>query len=208
MSDKKFIFIGILSLLASFGAGFAAGYSHMKKKFFKEYEVVDDAIVPLETTEVVVGRQADKKEEPPKLPETLKAEDKGNDYKEAMVEYSKISKTQNAIRRNPVIEDDIDDRDDYLEPYVIPKYEFENGNKHYSKVTVYYYKDNVMVEEGLENDPEYDGRRYLGMDPNEIFGAINDPDNDNEDVAYVRNDRVGIDYEVLRSSQSYGDEDK
>ena len=201
--SKKMIFAWITSVAASLVGGFASGYFYMKKKFFKEYEIIEDSIVPLESTEVVVGEEkkeeSNEEEKAPELPKTLKKEDAGNGYRKAQVDYSGMSK--NPVKRNPEAEGS--PVDDYLEPHVISKDEFDYEMRHYSKITVYYYSDNVMIEEGHDGDPEYDGKRYLGMDVDDIFGAIRDDSNDNPDVAYVRNDRLNIDYEVIKQDEPY-----
>lgn len=205
---NKYILGAILGGVALFGGGFASGYFYMKRKFFKQYEVIEDGIVPLETSEVIVGEKKSdneekKEEEKPELPTKLDKKDEGNDYRKTLVDYS-----TRANKKVDMIDDDGYNRDDYLDPYVITKYDFDNENRHYSKITAYYYKDNVLVEEGMDNDPQYDARRYLGIDVSQIFGMVKDEDNDDENIAYVRNDRLSIDYEIIRSSQTYGDEDE
>ena len=205
---NKYILGAILGGVALFGGGFASGYFYMKRKFFKQYEVIEDGIVPLETSEVVVGekksdKEEKKEEEKPELPTKLDKKDEGNDYRKTLVDYS-----TRANKKTDMVDDDGYNRDDYLDPYVITKYDFDNDNRHYSKITAYYYKDNVLVEEGMDNDPQYDARRYLGIDVSQIFGMVKDEDNDDENIAYVRNDRLSIDYEIIRSSQTYGDEDE
>ena len=205
---NKYILGAILGGVALFGGGFASGYFYMKRKFFKQYEVIEDGIVPLETSEVVVGEKKSdneekKEEEKPELPTKLDKKDEGNDYRKTLVDYS-----TRANKKTDMVDDDGYNRDDYLDPYVITKYDFDNENRHYSKITAYYYKDNVLVEEGMDNDPQYDARRYLGIDVSQIFGMVKDEDNDDENIAYVRNDRLSIDYEIIRSSQTYGDEDE
>ena len=205
---NKYILGAILGGVALFGGGFASGYFYMKRKFFKQYEVIEDGIVPLETSEVIVGEKKSdneekKEEEKPELPTKLDKKDEGNDYRKTLVDYS-----TRANKKTDMVDDDGYNRDDYLDPYVITKYDFDNDNRHYSKITAYYYKDNVLVEEGMDNDPQYDARRYLGIDVSQIFGMVKDEDNDDENIAYVRNDRLSIDYEIIRSSQTYGDEDE
>lgn len=205
---NKYILGAILGGVALFGGGFASGYFYMKRKFFKQYEVIEDGIVPLETSEVIVGekksdKEEKKDEEKPELPTKLDKKDEGNDYRKTLVDYS-----TRANKKTDMVDDDGYNRDDYLDPYVITKYDFDNENRHYSKITAYYYKDNVLVEEGMDSDPQYDARRYLGIDVSQIFGMVKDEDNDDENIAYVRNDRLSIDYEIIRSSQTYGDEDE
>ena len=199
---NKYILAAVFAGAAMFGVGFASGYFFMKRKFFKEYEVIEDGIVPLETSEVVVGEKSDEKEKKePVVTEKMNQKESGNDYRKTLTDYSTRENTKKSV-----IDDDGYSRDDYLDPYVITKYDYDNDNRHYSKITAYYYKDNVLVEEGCDNDPQYDARRYLGLDVDQIFGAVKDEDNDDENVAYIRNDRLSIDYEVIRSSQTYGDE--
>lgn len=78
-------------------------------------------------------------------------------------------------------------------PYVITQKEFveEDG---YTKMTVIYYNDGVLADP-FDNEMVIDdtiGREVLGH-----FGE------DEEDTAYARNPKLGIDYEVCKEDKTY-----
>lgn len=87
-------------------------------------------------------------------------------------------------------------------PYVIHQDEWSEGERGYSKVTYTYYEpDDVLVDEADEK-PVPHGDLIVGQD-NLKFGH----GTDNEDVVFVRNDRLEIDIEICRSRKSYDDDE-
>ena len=76
------------------------------------------------------------------------------------------------------------------EPYTITPYQFAYENRHYDKLTLLYYPaDKVLLNESEDIQESID--ESIGEDALTKFGEFE------EEVAYVRNDRLGIDYEVL-----------
>lgn len=88
--------------------------------------------------------------------------------------------------------------------YTITPHQFAFENRHYDKITLLYYPaDKILVNELTDNEEAVD--ITIGEDALTKFGEFE------EDVVYVRNDRIGIDYEVILqpiSSHYYISEDE
>lgn len=84
------------------------------------------------------------------------------------------------------------------EPYVISVDEFTLERNEYDKVTLGYYReDDTLVD---ENDiPVDDIEQVIGAASLGQFGKFSGDKN----IVYVRNERVGIDYEVMFDERSY-----
>jgi hypothetical protein len=84
------------------------------------------------------------------------------------------------------------------EPYVISVEEFSEGKENYDKSTIYYYEaDETLADENEETIT--DVIATVGRDSLNAFG-VNSGD---DDIVYVRNEKIGIDYEVIRIKGSY-----
>jgi hypothetical protein len=83
-------------------------------------------------------------------------------------------------------------------PYVISIDEYSEENTHYDKITLYFYEDDEVLTEDDEEAID---------DPNALVGdyALNcfGENSGDPEVVYVRNERLQIDYEVIRLSKSY-----
>ena len=88
------------------------------------------------------------------------------------------------------------ERDDT--PYVIDIEEFSDGEVTFDKITVYYYEfDNILIE--AENEAPEDIDATIGWGSLDEFGN----GSVNPDIVYVRNEKLSIDYEVIRLKESY-----
>ena len=81
-------------------------------------------------------------------------------------------------------------------PYVISQEEFINGNKFYDKTTLNYYDDGILEDEITEEIID-DIDAAIGRDSLTKFGEYED------DVVFVRNDRISTDYEVVRQYRDF-----
>lgn len=88
---------------------------------------------------------------------------------------------------------------DKTKPYVITADEFLNTMTHIDKVELVYFRGDggVVVDDqdDIVNDVEY----VIGEDNLMQFG--NDPDD--PDMLYIRNPKIGADYEIARNNSSY-----
>lgn len=92
-------------------------------------------------------------------------------------------------------------RDVNNEPYVIDIEEFSEGEETFDKITVYYYEyDNILIEaaDAEDGEPE-DIDATIGWGSLDCFGE----GSVNPDIVYVRNEKLSIDYEVIRLRESY-----
>lgn len=81
-------------------------------------------------------------------------------------------------------------------PYVISQEEFINGNKYYDKTTLNYYDDGILEDEITEEIID-DIDAVIGRDSLTKFGEYED------DVVFVRNERLSTDYEVVRQYRDF-----
>ena len=81
-------------------------------------------------------------------------------------------------------------------PYVVSPDEFGDADD-YDIITLNYYADGVVADDW--NDPIEDIGATIGEDFASHYGEYE------EDVVYVRNDRLKVEYEILRSNQRYED---
>lgn len=86
----------------------------------------------------------------------------------------------------------------YEEPFVISREEFDEGYPHFDKITITYYEnDDVLADEQDEVIPDIDA--VVGYDSLGRFGDMSEDDC----VVYVRNGRLGADYEIVLVQESY-----
>ena len=91
--------------------------------------------------------------------------------------------------------------DEFVEPpHVIGLADFYNDRPENDKITIHWYEpDNVWLDENEEIIPDI--KSYIGMQVQTLF-ASNSPDDD-PDVRFIRNDRYGSDYEIIRHHRSF-----
>ncbi len=91
-----------------------------------------------------------------------------------------------------------DESPEHDHPYVISQAEFDHGKPNHDKLSITYYEDdNTLADEQEEiiDDPD----TVVGTDALLSFGK----ESDDEDIVYIRNDQLGIDYEISRIHGSY-----
>lgn len=91
--------------------------------------------------------------------------------------------------------------DEFVEPpHVIGLADFYNDRPENDKITIHWYEpDNVWLDENEEIIPDI--KSYIGMQVQTLF-ASNSPEDD-PDVRFIRNDRYGSDYEIIRHHRSF-----
>lgn len=94
-----------------------------------------------------------------------------------------------------VIQPEIDDKRDWVAPYVISPDQFGEFDD-YARVSLTYFSDDILTDEDLSciGEPESIIGDALGH-----FGEYED------DSVHVRNERLKIDYEILRDLRKYED---
>lgn len=81
-------------------------------------------------------------------------------------------------------------------PYSITPNQFVHEKGYYDKISVYYYdEDDVYCYENEE----------MITNPSDLFGSNISFGEFEEDVAYIRNDKLSIDFEIMRQHASYSE---
>lgn len=81
------------------------------------------------------------------------------------------------------------------DPYVISPEEF--GSNDYDEIGFTYYADHILTDDGDEILEDVEGS--IGFDSLNHFGEYDD------DVVYVRNDRLKVDYEIVKDLRTYSE---
>jgi hypothetical protein len=84
-------------------------------------------------------------------------------------------------------------------PYEITDEQFSESMDNFDKITLFYYADEVLADEGEEMIDDVD--RAVGIKL--LMDWAGDPDE--SQVLYVRNEKMMIDYEILRMEQPYSE---
>jgi len=116
-------------------------------------------------------------------------------------DYSKFSKEKLGDLAKKYIEEEPEELVvDTSKPYIITAEEYEENDR-FTKASLTYYLDDVLVDEDENPIPNQDD--LLGPDALTQFGVkSNDPD-----IIYVRNEKIagGMDYEVSRIAGNYSE---
>jgi hypothetical protein len=91
-------------------------------------------------------------------------------------------------------------KESIMKPHVITLEEFAEEMDNYDKLTIYYYEDDDTLADEDEQIIE-DIANIIGDEALSRFGD----GSDDPEVVYVRNDKLEIDYEVIRLSKSYAE---
>lgn len=99
------------------------------------------------------------------------------------------------------IADEVAEPEKKSEPYMITLGDFYDERREYDKITIDWYDgDDVLLDETEQPIP--DPVSYVGCDMKTLFGNTVPSDGD-PDCRFVRNDRYGTDYEVIRHHGSW-----
>lgn len=146
----------------------------------------------------------DKGQEVPELIEfePKKTKEEMKKVKRKMVrDYSKFSKEKLGDLAKKYIEEEPEELVvDTSKPYIITAEEYEENDR-FTKASLTYYLDDVLVDEDENPIPNQDD--LLGPDALTQFGVkSNDPD-----IIYVRNEKIagGMDYEISRIAGNYSE---
>lgn len=181
----------ILSNIAMFAVGAAAGSLVTWKLIVKKYEQL--AQEEIESVRAVYYSTDSASES-----EESKEEDSDIDEED---EYDRIKEDyEDLLYAEGYVDEKIEKgEEDMLEPYVISPDEFdENG---YDTESYYYYADGVVensVTKEILDDETIE--EWIGSDFMDHYGEFE------EDSVFVRNDRMRTDFEILRVSETYSED--
>lgn len=225
VSEHKGVAVGVVLVVAGLAAvaGAAAGYFIGQKRTQSYYE---DIVLPEETEKAKEFYSALNKKGPYETPQAA-AKARGTsaaaEAGEAMgqyqgkIPYNKpdtvaeqvVVEAETEVKtKNVFVEATVDPRDwDYNReiqnrtpelPYVISHEEFVAGEEgHDREVLTYYVDDDVAVD--TREVPVPDNDQVIGDDNLKRFGhGSHDPN-----IVYVRNEKLGLDFEIVRHSGSF-----
>ena len=133
------------------------------------------------------------KAEPVETPVILKKEEV-KDYKEKVYEASYKQEEKEGDEEWDEAEK-INPAEPEMVPYVISPEAFASEHSDYAKLTVVYYEDNEVL---LDEEEEcMDIGSTIGYDSINHFGEYE------KDACFIRNERLGNDYEVLLEHRAY-----
>lgn len=163
----------------------------LREYYNKKIKLIEDTATDLHDSyqrrEDALRKKLEEKSE--KEPEIVQTMDELHDAE--FDRYAEVLKDHKYSHDEPCFDEDAKDR-----PYVVSPDEFGNGDD-YDIITLNYYADGVVADDW--NDPIEDLGATIGEDFASHYGEYE------EDVVYVRNDRLKVEYEILRSNLRYED---
>lgn len=207
-TKKQQILILSITALSGAAAGTATSFLAFKKRFEKKYS-------DLAAQEIAEAKQfyqaVHDKPDLATLAEGIRVNDEAErglrEAAAALNEYQ-APKVPEAVTSNIFVEGQpMDDNFDYeaeiaqrseTEPYIISKDEYNQNEKDYEQVELTFYEgDDVLADEKSKNIPDVDD--VVGNLNMHRFGHGSGDNN----IVYIRNDRLEQDYVVLRSMGEY-----
>ena len=163
----------------------------LREYYNKKVKIIEDTATDLHDSyqhrEDELRKNLEEKTE--KEPEIVQDMDELHDKE--FDKYAEILKDHKYSHEEPCFDVGTNDK-----PYVVSPDEFGDADD-YDIITLNYYADGVVADDW--NDPIEDIGATIGEDFASHYGEYE------EDVVYVRNDRLKVEYEILRSNQRYED---
>lgn len=139
----------------------------------------------------------EKVEEPKENEKEYIAQPSGNSLKPDIMEYASIVHKEgytNYSNPSDSLTEDDDEDDIREEPYIIDPDDFA-WNEEYEKISLTHFADGVLADDGDKPIEDVDGT--VGRDYFNHFGEYE------EDIVYVRNDKMRVDFEICRDLRTY-----
>lgn len=189
----------------AFIAGGLVGYQVAKRNLEQHY-------IDLANEEIKEAKEYYEKEVDKKTPSAEASDGRERIFYHTLREYQGTKPVQTphaeakqvlkSIFRNPPPENDPDfdaevEARDPNHPYIIAVTEFLSNDSNYSQETLtWYMRDSMLIDD--QDEPVEDPEGVIGLG-NLQFGHRSDQEN----AVYIRNDRLLIDFEVVRHEGSY-----
>ena len=178
----------LLYFFAGVGAGAYIGYTIAKKKY---ENLADEEVASVKEAYENKYREVEfkaKKEAVETIANKI-AEDNG---------YIRTGVEVNIVDEDDVFEDDFPKEERAENPYIIDVHDFEDFYHGFEKTCVTYYAgNNVLINDEME---EIDVNSNIGL------GNVNHLLEQESVTAFIRNERLGTDFEVLFEDGEYTDE--
>lgn len=206
---KEMLFFGAGACI-----GASASYVFLKKRYEKLDEVIDETDKAI-ADEIAAARERRMQGIGRPAPNLLDRGGEGVVPKRGMRrDVIKLYEADTDVRE-AFDEEELDslrDQEEYLRyedissrycgdrPYVISAEQFSEENAHFDKISLTYYEDDcTLADEGDEIVTDVD--ETVGRENLDKFGELSD----DPEVVYVRNEKIAVDYEIIRLSKSYSD---
>lgn len=176
--NEKYIWLGAGVLIGA-AIGVAGSYGYFKNHFQK---IADEEIQSVKEVYSEGSRHHEEIDIPEDDDNLDTSEEVSDNYEQLVEEY--------AGKEHPT--------DEIEGPRRIMREEFVENTRHYDQDTVTYYPDENLLVNDLTNEPVDDIDGTVGQELMEMFAESTD------DEWYIRNDRTGQDFEVLKSYLSSG----
>lgn len=141
------------------------------------------------------------KEEVNEAPVILKKRDKKKKIVTTPIDYSAVSRKNNTKPSlEEVAKEHLPEVDDPSLPHIISIEDYNDTGRNNDKVSYTYYdEDDTLADEKEKIVPDSD--KILGNQALISFGLMSD----DPDIVYVRNNKAGTDYEIVRVHKSYAE---
>lgn len=203
---------GFVLFVAGAAIGSVATWYYTNKKCEEKYKQI--AQEEIESVKEVFAKNASAHKDEETSPDEQSVEEKAEMAREkpSVAEYAKIlaKKGYNTNYSNApiMVEDDEEQSDDpgeepgkyfgdeNAQPYVIAPEQFAELDE-YDRISLTYYADHILADDDDRIMEDVEGT--VGFESLTHFGEYED------DSVYVRNDRLKVDYEILRDERKYSD---
>lgn len=175
-----------LSKIVIFAAGAVVGSAVTFKLVKDKYEKI--AREEIDSVIETFSKSSDRKTDD--MSDDNEDEDESEDYSNERKQLSKLISEQKYDNY-----EEEEDEDDMGKPYVISPEEF--GEYDYPMVTLFYYADGVVTNERGKIVSNVD--ELIGDDFASHYGEYE------TDTVFVRNDKMKIDYEILKDYRNYSE---
>lgn len=197
MSNKVLYFIAGLALGAT--ATYFSVKTHYEKLAEKEIEEMREYYKAKAFDEIESVKEDDSSTENPSKMNKIINLSEVNKYDEKdYTSYNKIredyisEEAVSAAKEHPM------DDEEYKEPYIIMGSEHPLVDSYYDAATLLYYTDDDILVDESTNEL-FDDIREVGYDNIEHFA------NSSDEVCYIRNERLNMEYEIVKFHGSWSD---
>lgn len=207
--------IGFALFVAGAAIGSVATWYYIDKKYEEKYKQI--AQEEIESVKEVFAKNASAHKDDETAPDEQSVEEKAEMAREkpSVAEYAKIlakkGYSTNYSNAPIMVEDDEEEEeksddpgeepgkyfgDENAQPYVIAPEQFAELDG-YDQISLTYYSDHILADDDDRIMEDVEGT--VGFESLTHFGEYED------DSVYVRNDRLKVDYEILRDERKYSD---
>ena len=207
----KSLIFAMLGLVLGGASGYYAGFAITKKKYIKladeEVESVKKSLKEYYESKdnISTGKQGhalEHIENNTSVPEIidknsididrLKKNTEQDSYEKYAKKYKSSATKPKKVKKEEPVAESVQENN-----YIYPLSPDEFADSELDVCTLNYYSDGVLADDDYNVIKDINGT--IGSEALSIF------DNHNKDVVYIRNEKIGIDYEILRNYENFYD---